>query len=75
MSPSTRQRIAQLKAWSTQALEFVSKVFIPDLKAVASFYPEWTTLGRGPANFLSYGDFPEPWLTGTGADPDFALWQ
>jgi hydrogenase large subunit len=64
-----QQRITQLRAWSTQALEFVSKVYLPDLKAVASFYPEWTQLGRGPANFLSFGDFPERWTTGTDADP------
>jgi hydrogenase large subunit len=63
------ERIAQLKAWSSQALDFVSKVYIPDLKAVASFYPEWTVYGKGPANFLSHCDFPEEWLGGGGANP------
>jgi Ni,Fe-hydrogenase I large subunit len=64
------ERIAQLKTWSTQAYDFISKVYLPDLKAVASFYPEWTSYGRGPANFLTYGDFPEPWLTDGSSDPN-----
>ncbi len=40
------------------AVKFVNEVYIPDLKAVASFYPEWTKYG-GYKNFLCYGDFPE----------------
>ena len=40
------------------AVEFVNNVYIPDLKAIASFYPEWTKVG-GYKNFLCFGDFPE----------------
>ncbi len=40
------------------AIEFVNNVYIPDLKAIASFYPEWTKVG-GYKNFLCFGDFPE----------------
>jgi len=44
-----------------RSIEFIDKVYIPDLKAIASFYPEWTTYGGGLSsmNLLSYGDFPK----------------
>jgi hydrogenase large subunit len=51
-------RITQLRNLAAQALDFVTRVYLPDLLLVASFYPEWTTLGGGVGNFLSYGDFP-----------------
>jgi len=35
--------------------EFVTQVYVPDVKAVASFYPEWWELGAGHKNYLSYG--------------------
>jgi len=51
--------IAQFKKLIAGAQEFVSKVYIPDLLAVASFYKDWG-YGGGLAgkNMLSYGDFP-----------------
>jgi len=61
--------IARLKTWAAQGLEFVSKVYIPDLLAVASFYKEWAGLGGGVGNYLAYGDFPQ----NTSGDPG-ALW-
>jgi len=51
-------RIAELRTLATQALNFVSQVYIPDLKAIASFYKEYAALGGGPGNYLSYGEFP-----------------
>ena len=62
-------RIEQLKQWARQARDFVSKVYIPDLLAVASFYKEWAGIGAGLGNYLAYGDFP----TNTSGDPS-ALW-
>jgi Ni,Fe-hydrogenase I large subunit len=35
--------------------EFVEQVYVPDVKAVAAFYPEWWQLGAGHMNYLSYG--------------------
>ncbi|MCX7853968.1 MAG: nickel-dependent hydrogenase large subunit [Caldilineales bacterium] len=61
--------IARLKTWAAQGLEFVAKVYIPDLLAVASFYKEWAGLGGGLGNYLAYGDFPQ----NTSGDPS-ALW-
>ncbi len=51
-------KIAQLRLLASQAYDFVSKVYLPDLKLIASFYTDWASLGQGPGNFLSYGDFP-----------------
>jgi [NiFe] hydrogenase large subunit/hydrogenase large subunit len=52
------QRIAQLRNLARQGLEFVQKVYIPDLLLVASQYKDWAGLGRGVGNYLAYGDFP-----------------
>jgi hydrogenase large subunit len=41
--------------------EFINKVYIPDLLAIASFYKDWGAIGGGISsqNVLSYGDFPD----------------
>jgi len=42
-----------------RSIEFVDQVYIPDLKAIASFYKEWTYGGGlSGKNLLSYGEFP-----------------
>ncbi|NLT42073.1 MAG: nickel-dependent hydrogenase large subunit [Anaerolineae bacterium] len=38
-------------------LDFVRRVYIPDLLLVAPFYKEWAGIGAGVGNYLSYGDF------------------
>ncbi|MEW6182142.1 MAG: nickel-dependent hydrogenase large subunit [Bacillota bacterium] len=50
--------IANLKGLFAKAKEFVDKVYLPDVLAVAPFYLEWAGIGEGLGNFLSYGDFP-----------------
>jgi [NiFe] hydrogenase large subunit/hydrogenase large subunit len=52
------ERIARLRSIAAQALAFVEQVYLPDLLLVASFYPEWASLGEGVGNYLAYGDFP-----------------
>jgi Ni,Fe-hydrogenase I large subunit len=49
--------IAFMNELAAKALEFVQKVYIPDLLAVASFYKEWASYGGGVGNFLAYGEF------------------
>jgi Ni,Fe-hydrogenase I large subunit len=49
--------ISQLRSMFEKAKTFVEQVYIPDLLAVASFYPEWASLGSGVGNYMSYGDF------------------
>jgi len=51
--------IAFISGLAKKALEFVEKVYIPDLLAVASFYKDWAAYGEGTGNFLVYGEFPE----------------
>ncbi len=51
-------RISEFLYLWKETQEFVERVYIPDLLAVASFYKEWGGIG-GSENFLSYGDFAE----------------
>ncbi len=51
--------IAGLKQLIRKAREFVAKVYIPDLLAVASFYKDWAAVGAGVGNYLVYGEYPE----------------
>ena len=41
------------------AIQIVEQMYIPDLLAIASFYPEWTQIGGGLGNYMSYGDLPQ----------------
>jgi [NiFe] hydrogenase large subunit len=57
-------RIAEFLYITRETQDFIKKVYIPDLLAVASFYKDWGAIG-GTTNFLAYGEFPE-----TSAEPD-----
>jgi [NiFe] hydrogenase large subunit/hydrogenase large subunit len=39
--------------------DFVARVYIPDLLAVASFYKDWAAHGSGVGNYLVFGEYPE----------------
>jgi len=58
--------IAFLQGLFRTAKEFVDKVYLPDVLAIAPFYLDWAAIGGGLGNYLSYGDFPQadgtPWL-------------
>lgn len=41
-----------------QAENFAKQVYLPDVMAIASYYPEWTKIGGGLTNYLASGDFP-----------------
>ncbi len=51
--------LAQLRGLIAKAKDFVARVYIPDLLAVASFYKDWASHGGGVGNFLVYGEYPE----------------
>src|SRR5512134_2947280 len=51
--------IAALRGLIATARDFVTKVYIPDLLAVASFYKDWAGHGAGVGNYLVYGEYPE----------------
>ena len=40
------------------AADFIEKVYIPDLIAIAGFYKDWGAIGGGLKNYLVYGDLP-----------------
>jgi hydrogenase large subunit len=44
-----------------RTIEFIDKVYIPDLLAIASFYKDWASIGGGLSSkyLMSYGDFPK----------------
>jgi hydrogenase large subunit len=51
--------IAQLKKFTAAARDFVTRVYLPDLLAIASFYKNWAAQGRGVGNYLVFGEYPE----------------
>jgi hydrogenase large subunit len=53
------ERLNLVKDLIDQAITIVEQLYIPDLLAVASFYPEWTRIGGGLGNYMSYGDVPQ----------------
>ena len=53
------ERIDFLLQVATSAGEFVSQVYIPDVLAVAGFYPDWFGRGEGLGNFMCYGAYPQ----------------
>ncbi|HRC85257.1 MAG TPA: nickel-dependent hydrogenase large subunit, partial [Thermoanaerobaculia bacterium] len=59
--------VAALRQLVAQARDFVNKVYIPDLMAVASFYKDWAGYGAGVGNYLVYGEYPE------GDEPNASL--
>ncbi len=53
------ERLAMVRKLFEDAREFVEKVYIPDLLAVAGFYKnDWGAIGGGLENYLVYGDLP-----------------
>ena len=52
-------KLMEIKRLLKKAQDFVEKVYIPDLLAVASFYKDWAVIGGGVGNFLCYGEYPD----------------
>ena len=61
-------KLMEIKRLLKKSQEFVEKVYIPDLLAIASFYKEWAGIGAGVGNYMCYSEFPDadgkPWLPG-----------
>jgi hydrogenase large subunit len=53
------ERIALLRQLAVLGQRFVNQVYLPDIIAIAGFYPEWFQRGEGVGNFFSYGDYPK----------------
>ncbi len=54
----TPDRIAEFQYLWKETMDFVNRVYIPDVVAIAGFYKDWAKIG-GTTNFLVYGDFPD----------------
>jgi len=53
------ERLALVRQLLEQARAFINQVYIPDLLLIARAYKtDWTKIGGGVTNYLSYGDFP-----------------
>jgi hydrogenase large subunit len=53
------ERLDMVRQCIQGAFDVVEQLYIPDLLAIASFYPEWTTIGGGLGNYMVYGDVPQ----------------
>jgi hydrogenase large subunit len=53
----TATRIADFGALLSQVASFINNVYVPDVEALASLFPEYKTIGRGCGNLLAYGVF------------------
>jgi hydrogenase large subunit len=53
------ERLNYVKGLIQDAMQVVENMYIPDLLAVASFYPEWAAIGGGLGNYMVYGDIPQ----------------
>ena len=52
------ERLSYVAEIIEESRNFIHQVYLPDVIAIASFYPEWTHIGGGLHNYISYGDFP-----------------
>ena len=53
------ERLALVKQKLQEGRDFIDQVYIPDLLMIAGVYKdEWSKIGGGVSNYLSYGDFP-----------------
>ena len=64
------ERLNLVKGLIQDAKAIVEQLYIPDLLAVASFYPEWTKIGGGLGNYMAYGDIPR---NGVGDPSQFRM--
>ncbi len=51
--------LASVRSLIETARDFVARVYIPDVLAVASFYKDWAAVGAGVGNYLVFGEYPE----------------
>ncbi len=57
-APINLERVSFIRERIKTARAFVEQVYVPDVLAVAGFYPDWFGIGEGLGNFLAYGGYP-----------------
>jgi hydrogenase large subunit len=50
-------RISAFRSHLAKLTEFINRVYIPDVEAVANIYSDYKQIGKGSGNLLSYGVF------------------
>ena len=65
-------KLMEIKRLLIKAKEFVEKVYIPDLLAVASFYKEWAAIGGG-VGISRRTHSEKSSMPGGGVEPDCAI--
>ncbi len=54
------ERLNLVSSIIDQTIDFIDNVYVPDLKAIAMFYKDWTYGGGlSSQNIMSYGEFPD----------------
>ena len=53
------QTIAALDKLVADGVDFVRRVYLPDVLAIASHYKDWAAIGASAGNYMAYGDYPE----------------
>ena len=51
--------LSEMSVLIARARDFVDRVYVPDVFAIAGYYKDWAEIGAGIGNYLAYGDFPE----------------
>ncbi len=53
------ESFSKIQGMIQRARRFVEEVYWPDLLAIASFYPQWASIGGGVTNYMSAGEWPD----------------
>ncbi|NHZ72912.1 MAG: hydrogenase 2 large subunit [Nitrospirae bacterium] len=52
------KKLFQAKVLLTEVQQFIKQVYLPDVIAIASMYPEWLGYGAGVTNYMAVPDMP-----------------
>ena len=52
------ETIAALRKLIADGHDFVTRVYVPDVLAIAAQYKDWASIGSGIGNYMAYGDYP-----------------
>lgn len=54
----TESKVEKYRQYLLEIDDFINKVLVPDVLAVAGVYSDWLDIGRGCQNLLTYGLYP-----------------
>jgi hydrogenase large subunit len=52
------EKLFHIKTLLDSVKTFIEQVYLPDVAAIASFYPEWLGYGAGVTNYMAVPDLP-----------------